>query len=1091
MPGIEIRSSGDLTLDNDWNLFEDFAGARTGGLTLRAAGNLVMKGHLSDGFDRADRAGVLQDAGSWDLHLVAGADLTSASALAARPLAELASGTGSLIVGSSAAGKMIRTGSGDLDIRAGRDIRLAHNESVIYTAGRRDMSTFPDFAAPAAAVFGTLGGHLRMTAQGSISAELPVNRHDSQLFSEWLKRAGDTDNSYVFRQQSAWWVDFGAFQGIGALSGGNVAVDAGGDLVNLLVATPTTGRVRGGRSIDEHKILEVRNGGLMNVDAGGAILAGYYYAGRGESQITAAEMAIGRTVTIKGSAIESEPAARDNTYAIAPVLALGDAVMSVRTAGTLRLQTVLDPLMLGTTNPGETAFMSGYTDRTMLSLMSVGGDVALVNQAQYLSKDLDMPDANHGPDNFYSQVAQFAGNMYPSMTRITALNGTVQNLARFFMMPGRTPELRLLAERDVVPGVIVMARAVPEMLPSPFRPTVDAYGGNVSDRPYLNGADNPHQPFQEQRFKLLLRNDFNEQNDFGSYHHKAFIESVRNPTQLLNADDLTPSRIYARSGSIINGDDPRLSYPVENAIMTSEQTWFRAGTDIRNINYLLRNVRPTDVSVLEAGNDIIGGLAGGSVTIQGPGALVLSAVRDVYGSDLRLYGTGNRRYDDNNRPVADTEVRGLPSGSAAISVLAGLRGRQPAYDAFMAAYLDPANIAAMPLYLRTTAASQELPLHFTDAFEPQAKGGSHRTRMGLVSFVREMTGETLAPLDAWERFKTLPPFTQQRFLRQVYMQELQDAGEDQSTRGPGDAPRNGGYNRGHAAIATLFPGQDWKGDITSDNMLIRTMTGGTIEVLTPGGGLQVAALGSAVPAGYGLVTLGTGDINIFARNSVTVNRSRVLTFGGGDITIWSTVGDIDAGRGAKTLRVPSAPEIVTNDDAVTRVLERADISGSGIGTIIGFAGVEPGNVHLIAPEGTVNPNDAGLRVSGNLTVAARFFVNTDNISVGGVTKGMPPKEDAVTMPLLDTGSKDKAATDAAKDALPQGPRGAASIIMVEVLGYGGGTSEPENEDDRRRRRSEGLNQDPGSRVQVLDAGEMTAAQRRALVDERRRLVEQR
>jgi hypothetical protein len=56
----------------------------------------------------------------------------------------------------------------------------------------------------------------------------------------------------------------------------------------------------------------------------------------------------------------------------------------------------------------------------------------------------------------------------------------------------------------------------------------------------------------------------------------------------------------------------------------------------------------------------------------------------------------------------------------------------------------------------------------------------------------------------------------------------------------------------------------------------------------------------------------------------------------GDEIIWSTRGDIDAGRGAKTARVPSAPEVVTDTDGVTKVLERADITGSGIGTIIGL-----------------------------------------------------------------------------------------------------------------------------------------------------------
>ena len=45
MAGIEIRSTGDLTLASDLDLNALFgAGLRQGGLTLRAAGNLVLNG---------------------------------------------------------------------------------------------------------------------------------------------------------------------------------------------------------------------------------------------------------------------------------------------------------------------------------------------------------------------------------------------------------------------------------------------------------------------------------------------------------------------------------------------------------------------------------------------------------------------------------------------------------------------------------------------------------------------------------------------------------------------------------------------------------------------------------------------------------------------------------------------------------------------------------------------------------------------------------------------------------------------------------------------------------------------------------------
>ncbi len=328
--------------------------------------------------------------------------------------------------------------------------------------------------------------------------------------------------------------------------------------MNLLVALPTNGRLRGGRTAGEQEILEVRNGGAMSVEAGGAVRAGYYYVGRGAGEIIAGEMTTGRNVVV--TATDVRP--------IAPVLALGDATLSVKTFGDLRLQTVLDPLLLGTGNSQQGSYMSGYTDRTSLELTSVGGDVVLVNQAQYISKNVEL--------------AQLAGNLYPSITRVTALNGSVVNQNRFITMPGSTPELRILAERDVLAGEIVMARATLEMLPSPFRPV----GGGGS---WIQLAN--FQGLQGLLINTIDPNAFFSQQP----NHNIYLKSVSNPAHLLNEDDYEPSRIYARSGSII-GATPLGGAPVgTGSITTNEQTWFRAGTDIRNITYNLRNVHGTDV----------------------------------------------------------------------------------------------------------------------------------------------------------------------------------------------------------------------------------------------------------------------------------------------------------------------------------------------------------------------------------------------------------------------------------------------------------------------------------------------------------------
>ena len=374
--------------------------------------------------------------------------------------------------------------------------------------------------------------------------------------------------------------------------------------------------------------------------------------------------------------------------------------------------------------------------------------------------------------------------------------------------------------------------------------------------------------------------------------------------------------------------------------------------------------------MLEAGNDIIGAgipdparlLPNGVIYIEGPGALVMSAGRDVYGTTLQLFSTGNRKYDkESNRPIDLTEVVGLSSQGAAITVMAGLKGKQPTYDAFVEAYLDPANVAVMPDYLKTTVDGKVVPIYLTDAFEPRRSGNLHKTRVGLVSFIAEITGEKLSPLDAWARFQTLPRLARERFVRQAYMQELRESGIDEMVRDKNDQPRNGGYNRGYAAIEKLFPGQDWKGSVMVDNAMFRTMSGGDIEVLTPGGGLQVAALGAVAPKGYGLVTLGQGAINVFARDNVTVNRSRIKTFAGGDVIIYSKLGDIDAGRGAKT----SAGTVRARDRYRCR---RRDGRYGTRGHVRQrhrhghrLHRRRGGDVSLIAPLGTVNANEAGMQ----------------------------------------------------------------------------------------------------------------------------------
>jgi hypothetical protein len=54
--------------------------------------------------------------------------------------------------------------------------------------------------------------------------------------------------------------------------------------------------------------------------------------------------------------------------------------------------------------------------------------------------------------------------------------------------------------------------------------------------------------------------------------------------------------------------------------------------------------------------------------------------------------------------------------------------------------------------------------------------------------------------------------------------------------------------------------------------------------------------------------------------------------------------------------------------------------------------VPVGNADLIAPNGIINAGDAGIRVSGNLNLAAVAVLNASNIQVEGKATGIPVVE---------------------------------------------------------------------------------------------------
>jgi hypothetical protein len=162
---------------------------------------------------------------------------------------------------------------------------------------------------------------------------------------------------------------------------------------------------------------------------------------------------------------------------------------------------------------------------------------------------------------------------------------------------------------------------------------------------------------------------------------------------------------------------------------------------------------------------------------------------------------------------------------------------------------------------------------------------------------------------------------------------------------------------------------------------------------------------------------------------------------GGDIVMWSSNKDLDAGRGAKTTVDfrPLSVEFAPNDLQTLNL--NGLVSGAGIGTIQSTPDAPPASAFLIAPRGIVNAGDAGLRSSGNINIAALLVLNAANISTVGTVAGVPEIQTVNLGALESTAAVAGQAAQAAEEAVAAAANRAAqapppmvpSLITVEVF----------------------------------------------------------
>ncbi|WZB73031.1 filamentous hemagglutinin family protein [Achromobacter xylosoxidans] len=115
-------------------------------------------------------------------------------------------------------------------------------------------------------------------------------------------------------------------------------------------------------------------------------------------------------------------------------------------------------------------------------------------------------------------------------------------------------------------------------------------------------------------------------------------------------------------------------------------------------------------------------------------------------------------------------------------------------------------------------------------------------------------------------------------------------------------------------------------------------------------------------------------------------------------------------------------------------------AGAGIATLNPLPEVPRGDVDLIAPLGTIDPGEAGVRSSGNVNVAALHVVNAANIQAQGNSSGVPVTAAVNTSALSSASAASGAAAASAKSEANRSRNAARqsqpSIISVQILGFG-------------------------------------------------------
>ena len=1120
-PGIEIDSTGNLSVNTtlDFTQPQWRFGARQapGVLTLRAADNLQINQSLLDGFvqDSSDLSvfvdpfSTLLTGASWDYVLTAGADLGAAARSSVR------NGSGDLVI---AAGADIITGDGDIGLHAGRDVRQSGTQpSLIASLGAIDqrwydnvltggLSLLPDSGSfnNVWAFLVTLhqmfyperGGNVSISAGNDVTFAASGN-----FFSDWLQRLGGQysavpDVALPPLNFTTWGVLLEGLQdrqGIAVLGGGNLDVRAGGNVTNLNATLPVTGKQTGSGGVDQ---LTWIGGGDASVRAGGSILSPRLLVDQGNLLLEA------------GGDIKAASGGLNT------VLALADTRATLRARGDIAIDAVFnstmmpqsDNQMLGGTDLVENYFFT-YTPQAALNVSSLNGSVSLLNNTTKVAAALGSRFAGtHG------DALSFA--VYPGQLRIDTPQGDillpqsgVAQLNRMALFPSADSQLVMNAGgsiRGSASASLHMADIDPQALASP-----QLEGGfvrrlfNITGMGPLHAPTPVHATDTQPAIINTLHGDI--ASDVVTF---PFTFNIAKPVRVSAGRDLDSVSFYIQhnrdtdTSELAAGRD--LGFPL---VVGTDGKLNVYGQQIINV------AGPGRLDVVAGRNIDLGGSEGvisvgnrdnGALPDSGADITLLAGINGATAlTDPELYNLFADRYLGVGTDLggsfidwfARTDFQKTYKDFAVDQLVSAFTGnaygnQAQALAAFAA--LPPLTRQAISLeaYRQTHAGGKDYAAQLVNFVSFERFGGDLASVMNALAPAsapfagNAEAAAALALLPAAQQqqialraFNTLPMLARRELLLTVLFDEVRAGGVENSK---GITGAGTGFERGNNAIAALFPqaeGEEktWRGDLSLVLSAVRTVGDGDINILVPGGDVNVGLAGNIkglnkTAGTLGIISQRYGAINGIAEGSFNVNQSRIFSLDGGDLLLWSSEGNIDAGRGAKTALTIPPPSIKQDPVTGNLTLEfPPEVAGSGMQTANNsrrratergalaagvasssdtyrsrqrfFRSLKAGDTYLLAPHGVVNAGDAGIVSGGDLLIAAPRVLGADNISAGGAAVGVPGNS-GVSAGTLSLGNSASAVAGNAAQSMNEAMKDVAAasdgiaFVTVDIIGLG-------------------------------------------------------